>query len=131
MWYLKKELFPETLEVLSYFQEKGYKIGVISDSPPSLELTMQSCGIHSYFSSFTASSLVGAGKPNPVIFEAALTAQDVSAQESLYVDDYKPEADGARALGFTAFLIDRIGKQKDKWSISNLKQIVTFVEALK
>ena len=63
----------------------------------------------------SASSLVGAGKPSPVIFNAALSAQGETAEESLYVDDYKPEADGAREQGFTSFLIDRSGENKDEW----------------
>ncbi|MGN0479776.1 MAG: hypothetical protein ACI4GO_10115, partial [Hominenteromicrobium sp.] len=55
-------------------------------------------------------------------------AQGVSAEESLYVDDYKPEADGAREQGFTSFLIDRTGNNKNRWSIRNLKQLIDFVE---
>lgn len=123
-----RALFPETIEVLEYFYKNGYKIGVISDTSPSLEYTLQQLGIAKYFTSFTASSLVGAGKPSPIIFNAALNAQGVSAQESLYVDDYKPEADGAREQGFTSFLIDRSGKNTDKWSIHSLKQLIDFVE---
>ncbi len=123
-------LFPETVEVLNYFKEKGYKIGVISDTSPSLEYTLQQLGIANYFTSFTASSLVGAGKPSPIIFNAALNAQGVSAAESIYVDDCKEEADGAREQGFTSFLIDRTGINKDKWSISNLKELVSYVEHL-
>lgn len=123
-------LFPETMEVLEYFYKNGYKIGVISDTSPSLEYTLQQLGIAKYFTSFTASSLVGAGKPNPIIFNAALAAQGVSAQESLYVDDYKAEADGAREQGFTSFLIDRSGNNTDKWSIQSLKQLIDFVEKL-
>ena len=123
-------LFPETIEVLEYFYKNGYKIGVISDTSPSLEYTLQQLGIAKYFTSFTASSLVGAGKPSPIIFNAALAAQGVSAQESLYVDDYKMEADGAREQGFTSFLIDRSGNNTDKWSIRNLKQLINFVEGL-
>lgn len=123
-----RALFPETIEVLEYFYKNGYKIGVISDTSPSLEYTLQQLGIAKYFTSFTASSLVGAGKPSPIIFNAALNAQGVSAQESLYVDDYKPEADGAREQGFTSFLIDRSGNNTDKWSIHSLKQLIDFVE---
>ena len=123
-----RALFPETIEVLEYFYKNGYKIGVISDTSPSLEYTLQQLGIAKYFTSFTASSLVGAGKPSPIIFNAALNAQGVSAQESLYVDDYKPEADGAREQGFTSFLIDRSGNNTDKWSIRSLKQLIDFVE---
>ena len=129
LWYLKKHPYPETVEVLEYFRGKGYKMGVISDCPPSLEMTLLNCGLHQYFTSFTASSLVGAMKPDPVIFNAALKAQGVTAQESLYVDDYPPEADGARALGFTSFLIDRNESQPDSpWTIRNLRELVNFVE---
>ena len=123
-----RKLFPETIEVLEYFKNHGYKIGVISDTSPSLEFTLQQLGIAKYFTSFTASSLVGAGKPSPIIFNAALNAQGVTAEESLYVDDYKPEADGAREQGFTSFLIDRSGVTFDEWTISNLRQLIKYVE---
>ncbi len=121
-------LFPETIEVLEYFYRKGYKMGVISDTSPSLEYTLQQLGIAKYFTSFTASSLAGAGKPNPIIFNAALLAQDVLAKESIYVDDTKNEADGAREQGFTSFLIDRSGNATEKWTITTLKELVDFVE---
>ncbi|MBQ8541441.1 MAG: HAD family hydrolase [Clostridia bacterium] len=121
-------LFPETIEVLEYFYSKGYKMGVISDTSPSLEFFLQQLGIAKYFTSFTASSLVGAGKPNPIIFKAALDAQGVTAEESIYVDDYKIEADGAREQGFTSFLIDRTGNDNDAWTISDLRQLIEFVE---
>ncbi len=129
LWYLKKHPYPETVDVLEYFRGKGYKMGVISDCPPSLEITLEACGLHDYFTSFTASSLVGAMKPDPLIFNAALEAQGITAEESIYVDDYPPEADGARALGFTSFLIDRNESQPDsEWTIRNLRELVNFVE---
>jgi len=124
-------LFPETVEVLEHFKNKGYKMGVISDTSPSLEYTLQHLDIAKYFTSFTASSLVGAGKPSPIIFNAALSAQGVKAGESLYVDDYKPEADGAREQGFTSFLIDRSDEDKEKWTITSLIQLIEFEEGLK
>ncbi len=123
-----RALFPETVEVLEYFHSRGYKMGVISDTSPSLEYTLQQLGIAKYFTSFTASSLVGATKPSPVIYQAALDAQGVTAEESLYVDDYPPEADGAREMGFTAFLIDRKGKCEGEWVIRDLRGLVEFVE---
>ena len=121
-----RKLFPETVEVLDYFKSRGYKLGVISDTSPSLEFTLQQLGIAHYFSSFTASSLVGAGKPSPVIYNAALSSLGVTAEESIYVDDYKPEADGARKLGFTSFLIDRSGEVQDEWTIRDLRHLIDF-----
>jgi len=127
-----KLLFPEVIEVLEYFKSKDYKMGVISDTSPSLELTLQQLDIAKYFTSFTASSLVGAGKPSPIIFNAALNAQGVAAAESLYVDDYFVEADGAREQGFTSFLIDRTGvnpdKKDDKWTITSLRKMIDYAE---
>ncbi len=121
-------LYPETVEVLEYFYSRGYKMGVISDTSPSLEYTLEQLGIAKYFTSFTASSLVGAGKPSPIIFNAALNAQNVTAEESIYVDDYKPEADGAREQGFTSFLIDRKGNDSGRWTIHSLSELIDFVE---
>lgn len=129
LWYLKKELYSETIEVLEYFKSKGYMMGVISDCPPSLELTLKNCGIHKYFSSFTASSIVGVGKPNPIIFNAALEKHGVGANDSLYIDDTKNEAEGARCIGFTSFWLDRSKNNKDKWTAHGLRDLVSFVEA--
>ncbi len=123
-------LFPETAGVLEYFHRHGFKMGVISDTSPSLEYTLQQLGIAEYFSSFTASSLVGAGKPSPVIFNAALDSLGVTAGESIYVDDYPPEADGARALGFTSFLIDRKAETAGEWTITSLQELISFIESI-
>ena len=122
-------LFPETVEVLEYFHKRGYRMGVISDTSPSLQYTLEQLGVAKYFSSFTASSLVGAGKPSPIIYNAALASLGVTAEESIYVDDYPPEADGARELGFTSFLIDRKGQYGGKWAIASLTELIRFVES--
>lgn len=106
-------------------------MGVISNTSPSLELTLQQLDIAKYFTSFTASSLVGASKPNPMIFNAALNTQGVTASESLFVDDDFVVADGAREQGFTSFLIDHADmnqhRKNDKWTITNLKQIIDYI----
>lgn len=119
-------LFPEVIETLEYFKSKGFKMGVISDTSPSLKYTLDQLGISKYFTSFTASSMVGAGKPSPIIFNAALNAQKVTAAESLYVDDYKPEADGAREQGFTSFHINRKSEKREEWAIKSLLEIIEF-----
>lgn len=127
-WLKSKAVYPEVVEVLTYFRSRGYKMGVISDTSPSLQMTLDAVGLAKYFTSFTASSLVGAGKPSPIIFNAALNAQSVSAAESLYVDDYDVEADGAREQGFTSFLLDRNNEHTGSWVIRSLKEMVEFVE---
>lgn len=123
-------LYAETAEVLAYFKKNGYKIGVISDTSPSLELTLVSLGLGEYIDSYTASSLVGAGKPDPRIYQAALDSLDVRAEESLYVDDYDVEAEGARKMGFTAFHIVRDGETDfEKYQVKSLNDLIKYIES--
>ncbi|HEY3416111.1 MAG TPA: HAD-IA family hydrolase, partial [Armatimonadota bacterium] len=86
-YYHMMELYPESLTVVQALHGREYRLGVISDTFPSLEESIRHLGIAEYFSSFTASSLVGAGKPDPRIFNAALGALGVTAGESIFVDD--------------------------------------------
>jgi len=51
---------------------------------------------------------VGAGKPRPPMFLAALERAKVSPSEAIYVgDQYKLDVLGARGVGITPILIDR------------------------
>ena len=103
-------------------------MGVISDTSPSLKYTLEQLGISDYFTSFTASSIVGVGKPNPLIYNTALKEQNITAQESIYVDDTPEEADGARELGFTSFYLDRNKESIGEWTINDLRELIDFVE---
>lgn len=128
VWLNDRDIFPEVIEVLNYFKAGGFKIGVISDTSPSLPLTLESLGLGKYFDSYTCSDLVGVMKPDKKIYKTALDSLNVTAEESLYVDDYDVEADGARDMGFTSFHIVRSGELKTEWDIKSLKDIVKYVE---
>ena len=127
--YRIKEPYPETIRVLEALKAQGYRMGVISDTSPSLEESLERAGIAHYFESFTCSALVGAGKPDPRIFNAALESLGVEAGDSVFVDDCKEEADGAREQGFTAFNIVRERTEPDfaNWTITDLNQLLDFL----
>lgn len=128
VWLKDRELFSDVLDVLEYLKNNNYKMGVISDTSPSLELTLTSLGIGRYFDCFICSDIVGVMKPDPKIYKTALDVLGVKAKESIYVDDYDKEADGARNLGFMSFHLCRDGNIKDKWDIKSLNQIVDYLE---
>lgn len=125
-----KEPYPETLEVLLDLKDRGYKLGVISDTFPSLEMSLEAMGIAQYFETFISSSVVGVMKPDPKIYQAALQALNVEARDSIYVDDYIVESDGARDVGFTAFHLDRqqTGWNLETWTIGHLKHLVEYLD---
>ena len=128
LWYVYKKPYDEVMEVLEYFYSKGYIMGVISDCPPSLKYSLELIGLDKYFTSFTASAVVGVGKPDPKIYQYALDLNDLKAEDCLYVDDTPNEVDGARNMGMTAFHIDRKGKhEKTEWTITNLKDIIGYL----
>ena len=128
--YKIKEPYPETMIVLEALKAEGYRMGVISDTSPSLEESLKRAGIAHYFESFTCSALVGAGKPDPRIFNAALESLGVEAGDSIFVDDCTVEADGAREQGFTAFNIVRERAEPDfaNWTITSLNDLLEFLD---
>ena len=128
MWLQGYQPYPETVEVLEWFQSHGFRMGVISDTSPSLPLTLEAAGIGKYFECAVCSDLVGAQKPDPRIYQAALDELGVTAEESLYVDDYDIEADGARTMGFTAFHLDRSRPGDGAWRIGSLRDMVNYME---
>ena len=122
-----KLLFPEVVRVFKFFKNEGIKIGIISDTSPSLQRSLEQLNLGQFIDSYTCSDLVGAMKPDPIIFEAALSTLGVMADECIYVDDYDVESDGAREIGFTSFNIVRKSNiEKDKWQINSLDEIVTY-----
>lgn len=120
---------PDAVKTLEYFKGCGYRLGVISDTSLSLRQTLEGAGIAHYFDCFIYSDLVGVMKPDPLIYNTALGSLGVKAEESLYVDDYDVEADGARALGFTSFHIDRTGGDDTEWGITSLWDMVEYVRS--
>lgn len=127
-WLKGLKLFPETLEVLQHLRGRGMRMGVISDTSPSLPLTLEAAGIGAYFDCAVCSDLVGVMKPAPQMYQTALDALGVAAGESLYVDDCGEEAEGARRLGFTAFHIDRSRPGDGRWRIQSLRAMAAYLQ---
>jgi putative hydrolase of the HAD superfamily len=64
--------------------------------------------IAEYFEAVVVSSEVGASKPHPRIFHAALKVVGVPAQECLHVgDEERADVVGARAAGIPAIRVER------------------------
>ncbi len=56
-----------------------------------------------HFSGYVVSHEIGALKPDPRIFHAALARAEVQPQEALFTDDREENIDAARRLGIDAF----------------------------
>jgi glucose-1-phosphatase len=97
-------LDPQPIQPDSLFEDlsKNYRLGLLSNTDPIhvpyLESTYR---FYAYFPKSVRiySCVVGAVKPDPLIFREALKACKVSAEQAVYIDDIAMFADAASTLG--------------------------------
>ena len=96
--------YPGIREALEKLSGK-YRLGIISDTWPSIQQQLEFIGVSQYFSFTTFSCNVGVFKPDPRIYLDALAKSGVSAEETAFIDDSTANLDGAAALGIFPILI--------------------------
>ncbi len=96
--------YPGIVEVLSTLSTT-YKLGIISDTWPSIETQLEYIGVSQYLSFCTFSCFVGVFKPDKQIYLDALNKCGGPAGETVFIDDAVRNLDGAAALGITPILI--------------------------
>lgn len=98
--------YPDTATVLAALHRKGIRIAVVSNIAFDVRPAFARLGVLEVVDEFVLSFEVGAVKPNSEIFQTALTALGVPAQDALMVGDSEEADGGARALGCRFALVD-------------------------
>ena len=75
------------------------KLGIISDTWPSIVPVLDSFGLPPYFDAITYSFQLGCFKPNPRMFQDALSKMGLPAQECVFIDDVARNLEGAAKVG--------------------------------
>ena len=91
----------EVLETLS----RTHRLGIISDTWPSIDRQLEAIGVSRFFSFRTYSCYVGTFKPDRRMYLDALGKCGVPAEETVFIDDAVRNLDGAAALGIMPILI--------------------------
>ena len=95
-------LLPETLQPDSLWAglSKKYKLALLSNTDPIHVAHMESTfTFFNYFPVRIYSCAAGMSKPNPAIYQEALRASKVKANEAVYIDDLEENVAAAKALG--------------------------------
>ena len=99
-------LDPQPIHDNSLFSElsRNYRLGLLSNTDPIHVARLEST--YEFFEYFPKavriySCAVGASKPQPLIYQLALRACKVRADEAVYIDDIPAYAEAARRLGMT------------------------------
>lgn len=96
--------------VLEALRARGLKVGVLSNTLPSIGRTLGALGLSDLVDVAIATCTVGVHKPEPGAFTFALDALGLPAPSVLFVDDRPENVEAARALGLQAVLIDLDGQ---------------------
>lgn len=116
------QLRPGALEALQALRRAGRRLGIVSNFDGRLRALLVGLGIADRFESVVLPSDCGAAKPSPVIFEHALRAFEVDAQECVFVgDDAERDLAGARALGLQTI---------DVGTLATLTELPTRIDRL-
>jgi REG-2-like HAD superfamily hydrolase len=103
-------LYEDAVPTLERIRDAGVTIGVISNWEEWLERLMVDLDIRRLVDVAVVSGLAGYEKPDPEIFQQALTAVGAKPAEAVHVgDNIRDDVEGAEAVGIRAILIDRSG----------------------
>ena len=125
-------LYDDVVPTLQHFRDEGFKLAIVSNWDTPLDPLTERLGIANYFDAIVAShdARVRSEKPDPHIFDYALTAVGVSAEEAVHVGDtYEADIVGAQGVGIRPILLDRDNTQAGRWdetiqSLSKLPEIL-------
>ncbi|HIK30137.1 MAG TPA: HAD family hydrolase [Oscillatoriales cyanobacterium M59_W2019_021] len=101
-------VYEDVLPALRYWQQQGIELGVVSNFDTRLYPVLEQLQLAPFLTSITISSEVGAAKPEPAIFSAALGKHNCEPTEAWHIGDSDLEDyRGAKAFGLRGIWIDR------------------------
>jgi putative hydrolase of the HAD superfamily len=106
------EIYPDVIVALEQWQQAGIPLGVLSNFDSRLYAVLKVLDLAQYFSTVTISTEVGAAKPQPEIFTAALNKHQSNPADAWHIgDSHGDDYLGASAVGMTAIWIDSPGER--------------------
>jgi len=127
----KLVLFDDVLPIIRTLRGREIVLGLVSNLSRGLDGHVNELGLTGYVDFALTSSEIGAEKPHPPIFLAALERAGVAASEAIHVgDQYHSDVLGAKGVGINPLLLDRDGFWEgvdDCPRIRSLGEIVNYL----
>ncbi|SFB19553.1 putative hydrolase of the HAD superfamily [Flavobacterium swingsii] len=121
-------LFDDAIEVLDFLKGK-YQLHIITNGFAEVQYKkMSNSNINHYFETITNSELAGAKKPNPIIFEHALSLANAHKKESVMIGDcLDADINGALDFGMEAIFFN----PNQIEVVQSINQIINLAELKK
>ena len=126
-------LFDDVQGSLSELQQRGYRLGLISNFEGWLDKMLMELEVGHLFEVSVISGVERVEKPDPAIYELALTKAGVDADRAVHVgDSLSLDVEPARAVGMHAVLLDRVGRYQhvSQMRIATLQELPAAIENL-
>ena len=101
--YFVRTLRPDAESLLKRLKEKGYALGVISNTGSLTQVyySLEAYGIRKYFETVCLSCISGFRKPHPILFEMTARNLGLLPEECMYVGDtLTRDVIGSRRAGY-------------------------------
>lgn len=97
-------IYDDVIEVLTELK-KHYKIGIISDTWPSITKQLKAICIYHFFDTYTYSFELGVFKPDKKMYYDALKKSGCKPEDTVFIDDSIENLKSAQEVGITPILI--------------------------
>jgi putative hydrolase of the HAD superfamily len=128
----KKHLFPYTIEILEYLEQKDYKMHLITNGFESVQFKkIKNSGIADYFIEVITSEASNSLKPQKEIFEYALKNAKATVAESIMIgDNESADIQGGINMGMDTIFVNHIQAIPTipaTYTITHLKELETIL----
>ena len=121
-----------SIPILASLKKLGKVTALISnfDHPRHVHKLVRDTGMSEYFAAVIISGDYGVKKPDPLLFQMALTRTGLESGETVYVGDSEEDIIGANNAGMISVLIDRNSHKRDygqQHTISKLQDVLMLI----
>jgi putative hydrolase of the HAD superfamily len=125
-------IFPDTREVLTYLQEKGYGLHMITNGFEQIQhMKLRVSGLDAFFKHVITSEGSNSLKPQPEIYHYALEKAGASAGESLMIGDaFDVDIAGAQGVGMDGVHVNFNGAPQSfepAYTVTALRQLMEIL----
>lgn len=122
-------VFDDAIPTLEALKGK-YKLGILSDTWPSIVPKLKAYGLYDYFDCITFSYELGVYKPHPKMYEDALSKMGLPPEQTIFIDDFVGNLRGAQAAGIQPVLIQAKPDADDAEDLVKIGRISGLLEVL-
>ena len=125
---LKTNLFPYTIEILEYLNNKGYILHLVTNGFENVQYSkLQNSNLRNYFKEIITSEASNSLKPNKEIFEYALSKSGALVNESIMIgDNLDADIQGGINAGLDTIFVNHLKIEphiKATYVIHHLKEL--------